>query len=88
MKQPNFLHVHTNSQKLRVDQQFLGWAWSEMGLANLVSKLQNWLYLKNEQMELTDFWHAGAYSHKLIGDGTIFGWASLKMGVVSLVTGL
>ena len=59
-----------------------------MGLANLVSKLQNWLYLKNEQMELTDFWHAGAYSHKLIGDETIFGWASLKMGVVSLVTGL
>ena len=39
MKQPHFLHVDTNSQKLKVDQRFFGWAWSKMGVANLVSGL-------------------------------------------------
>ena len=39
-----------------------------MGVANLVSRLQNWLHLKNELMELTDFLHDGTNSHKLIGD--------------------
>ena len=29
MKQPDFLHVDTNSLKLKVDQNFLGWAWSK-----------------------------------------------------------
>ena len=26
MKQPQFLHVHTNSQKLKADQKCFGWA--------------------------------------------------------------
>ena len=59
MKQRQFLHVDTNSQKLKVD--FFSWAWSKMGVANLVSGFWNWLYLQNEQMELTDlkdgFWN-------------------------------
>ena len=37
MKQRNFLHVDTNSQKLKVDQKYFGWAWSNLGMANLVS---------------------------------------------------
>ena len=37
MKQPNFLHVDTNSQQLRVDQKFLGRVRSESGVANVVS---------------------------------------------------
>ena len=46
-----FLHVNTGSQKLKTDQNFLGWAWSKMGVASLVMGLENWLYLKNELME-------------------------------------
>ena len=36
---PDFLHVDTSSQKLKVDQKILGWAWSEMGVVNLVMEL-------------------------------------------------
>ena len=32
MKQPHFLHVDANLQKLKV----LCWAWSKVGLANMV----------------------------------------------------
>ena len=39
MKQPNSLHVDTNSQKLKVDRKFFGWEWSKMDVANLVSGL-------------------------------------------------
>ena len=39
MKQPGFLHVDTNSHKLKVDQKNLGWAWSEMGVASQVTGL-------------------------------------------------
>ena len=39
MKQPHFLHVDTNSQKLKVDCKSFVWAWSKMGVANLVSGL-------------------------------------------------
>ena len=39
MKQPHFLYVDTNSQKLKVYQKFFGCAWSEMGVTNLVSGL-------------------------------------------------
>ena len=39
MKQPDFLHVDTNSHKSKVDQKILGWAWSEMGVASLVTGL-------------------------------------------------
>ena len=31
LKPPHFLHVGTNSQKLKVDQKFVGWAWSKNG---------------------------------------------------------
>ena len=39
MKQPNFFHVDTNLQKLKVDCVLSGWAWSRLGVANLVSGL-------------------------------------------------
>ena len=39
MKQPHFLHVDTNSRKLKVHSKIFGWAWSRMGVANLVSGL-------------------------------------------------
>ena len=39
MKQPHFLYVDTNSQKLKVDPKFFGWALSRIGVANLVSRL-------------------------------------------------
>ena len=34
MKEPDFLHVDTNSHKLKVDQKIFGLAWPEMGLAS------------------------------------------------------
>ena len=37
MKQTYVLYVDTNSQK--VDRKFFGWAWSNIGVANLVSGL-------------------------------------------------
>ena len=39
MKQPHFLHIDTNSQKLKVDQKIFGWTFSEMGVTNLVCGL-------------------------------------------------
>ena len=39
MKWPDFLHVDTNSHKLKVDQKKFGWAWPEMGVTNLVTGL-------------------------------------------------
>ena len=36
MKQPHFLNVDTNSEKLKVHQNLFGWAGSKMGVANLV----------------------------------------------------
>ena len=36
MKWPDFLHVHTNSHKLKVDQKLFELAWSKMGMASLV----------------------------------------------------
>ena len=39
LKQPHFLQVDRNSQKLNVDPKCFGWAWSRMGVANLVSGL-------------------------------------------------
>ena len=39
MKQPNFSHVDTNLQKLKVDYVLSGWAWSRMEVANLVPGL-------------------------------------------------
>ena len=59
-----------------------------MGAGNLVSGLQNWLYLKKEQMELTDFLQAGTNLFKLKSDWTFLGCVGSEMGVVSLVMGL
>ena len=39
MKWPDFLLVDTNLHKLKVDQEIFGWAWSEMGVASLVTGL-------------------------------------------------
>ena len=47
-----------------------------------------WLYLKNENMELTDFLQAGTNSCKVKGDGKRLGWAWSKTSPASLVTGL
>ena len=38
----------------------------------------NWLYLKNELMELIEFLHAGTNSHKLKSDGKYLEWAWSK----------
>ena len=39
MKWLDFLHVGTNSCKLKVAQNIFGWAWSKMGVASLVTGL-------------------------------------------------
>ena len=39
MKKPHFLHVDTNSLKLKVDQKVLGLAWSLMIVPTLVAKI-------------------------------------------------
>ena len=39
MKQPHFLHVDTNSEKLKVDRKVFSWASPKMSVANLVSGL-------------------------------------------------
>ena len=39
MEWTDFLHVDTDSQKLKADQKFIGWAWSRMGVASLVMGL-------------------------------------------------
>ena len=39
MKQPNFLHVESNSKKLNFDQYSVRWEWSKMGVVNLVTRL-------------------------------------------------
>ena len=36
MKQFDFLHVDTNSHKLKVDQKIFGWVWSKMSVASLI----------------------------------------------------
>ena len=40
MKKPDFLHIVTDSWKLKIDQKILGWAWPKMGVATLVSELK------------------------------------------------
>ena len=51
----DFLHVDTDLQKLNADQKFSGWAWPKMGVTCLVMGLYNWLYLRKEHMDETDF---------------------------------
>ena len=38
-EKPDFLHVDTDSWKLKVDQKVLWWAWSKMCLTTLVTGL-------------------------------------------------
>ena len=35
MKKSDFLHVDTDSRKLKVNRKILGWVWSKMGVATL-----------------------------------------------------
>ena len=46
----------------------------------LVGNGQKWMYLKNEQMKLTDLLHADRTLHKLKGDWKFLEWAFLKNG--------
>ena len=39
MELTDFWHVDTDSQKLKADQRFIGWAWSKMGVASHVMGL-------------------------------------------------
>ena len=50
MKQPHFLHVDTNSQKLKGDENIFGWAWSKKGFDQFGLWTLNELYLKNERL--------------------------------------
>ena len=59
-----------------------------MAVANLVSGLWNWVYLKNEQLESADFFQAGTILHKLKDEWTFWEWAWSEMGVASLVAEL
>ena len=51
MELTDFLQFDTDLQKLKANPKFIGWACSKMGVASMVTRLWNWLYLKNEQME-------------------------------------
>ena len=37
MEQTDFIHVDADSQKLSTDQKLIGWTWSKMGVASLVT---------------------------------------------------
>ena len=39
MKQPHFCMLIQIQKKLKIDQEFVGWAWAKMGVANLVCGL-------------------------------------------------
>ena len=64
MKQPNSLHVDTNSQKLKVDQNFF---WLGM-IKNGCCQSGLWTLKLTVSLELTDFVHSGTNSHKLKDD--------------------
>ena len=36
MEQADVFHVDTDSQKLKVEQKYLEWLWSKLGVASLV----------------------------------------------------
>ena len=67
MKQPHFLRVYTNSEKVKADRKLFVERDQKTSVANLVSGLSNWLYLKNEDIELADFFRAGTNSCSLKG---------------------
>ena len=88
MKQPYFLYVDTNSQRIKDDRKFLvryGQKWM-YPICFLDSKID--CISKNELIELTDFLHVGTNSRKSKGDSKFFRWVLLKMGVASLVIGI
>ena len=58
------LHANRNSEKLKADQKNFMCAWSKMGVVSLVMELENTRYLKNKQMEWSDFFHAGTNSEE------------------------
>ena len=41
MESTDFLDFDTDSQKLKVDQNFFRWSWSEMDVVSLVMGLKN-----------------------------------------------
>ena len=45
IKQPHFLHVDMNLQKLKVDWKVFGGAWSKMSVANLFSGMKPFFYI-------------------------------------------
>ena len=55
-----------------------------MGVASLVMGLENWLYIKNERVELkwNNFRHAGTNPGKLQVDSMVFGKVWSKMAMV------
>ena len=60
------MHIDKDLQKLKADQTFFGWAWSKMGMANLVT---------NGQIGQADFLHAGKNSGRFWGGcGQIWPW--------------
>ena len=45
MKWPDFVHVDTNSHKLKVDQKCLGWVWSvwlQDSKIDCISRMHRW----------------------------------------------
>ena len=54
------IQIHINEKLTKI----FGWAWGEMCVASLITGLKNWLYLKSELMEWTDFLHGGVNSGK------------------------
>ena len=76
----SFLACWYKFKKIKVDWKFFGCAWSKMVLTNLVSGLWNWLYLKNEQMDLTDFF-ACWYRFTKIKSWTKIYWVNMVKNV-------
>ena len=70
---------------MKVDHKIFGWGWSKIDVANLITWLQNWLYLKNEQMEWTNVLHAGANLGKIKSNFSNFRVGEVKNGHGHLV---
>ena len=75
--------MHVDSQKLKADQKFIGWAWSNMVVASVVTlKLtvsQNWTD------GITWFLHAGTNLGRLKVGSIIFLMGFVKNGSFFLV---
>ena len=64
-----FLHIDTNSNKVKVDQKVFEWAQWKMGMASLVMELQIWL--SQEWVDVIDV--------KVISIS--LGWVGSKIGM-------